>query len=105
MKNFLLPLAAAGGASDPYAGLNTLGLAAASAALSAGAAAVGSMGPFGGRSRPALRPQPPSTSTAALKRMMAHPEAFGLYLRFTTKSPMRAAPYKDCPVLARAGPS
>jgi len=32
---------------------------------------------FGGRSRPALRPQPPSASAVTLSRMMAHPDDVG----------------------------
>jgi len=77
MKGFLRPLVAAGGASVPEYGLNTLGLPASSASVSAGAA-TGADDAAGGRSRPPLRPQPASATTTALKRMIAHPEGLGL---------------------------
>ena len=70
--------------------------------LSGAAAAVGAIALGGGSNGP-LRPQPPSASKAALTRMMAQPKAAGRLKRVTMKSPMRAAPYKDCPDLARAG--
>src|SRR5258707_8411742 len=88
MKGFLRPLGAAGGVSAPEYGLNTRGLPASSASVSAGAATAADDA-VGGRSRPPLRPQPPSARTAALRRMTAHPVAVGLLFRFTIKSPMR----------------
>jgi hypothetical protein len=82
--------------------LNTLGLLAASVSLSAAAAADGDDA-LGGRSKGPLRPHPPSASAAALTRIMTHPEEVGRKLLVTMTSPMQAAPYKDCLVLARGG--
>jgi len=74
MKDFLLPLVAAGAGSVPSYGLNTpCALAAGSWSAFRCAAAAACGGVFGGRSSPPLRPQPTSASTAALKRMMVHP--------------------------------
>src|SRR5215813_14802560 len=42
---------------------------------------------FGGRSRPALRPQPPSASAAALRTMMAHPDGVRRRLLVTIEIP------------------
>jgi hypothetical protein len=50
----------------------------------------------GGRSNCAFAAAGLSASTAALKRMMVHPEGPGL-VRFTIRIPNAAAPYKDAP--------
>ena len=42
---------------------------------------------FGGRSRPPLRPQPPSASAVALNAMMAHPDGVRRRLLFTVEIP------------------
>src|ERR1700722_11240990 len=101
-NGFLGPLGAVGGTSGPD-GLNRPALFA-SASLCA-AVAAGCGGEFGGRSSPPLRPQPPSAISAPASTTTAHRQDAGLEIRFTVKSPMRARPYKDCRVLARAGPS
>src|SRR5215475_192521 len=105
INGLLGPLGAVGGTSGPDE-LNRFGLEAASVWASVGAAATEAVGVFaapGGRSSPPLRPQPASASTAMPRRMTAHPEDFGHRLRFTIESPIPAAPYKDCLVLASAG--
>ena len=80
MNDFFLPLGASGGASDPKPGLKTPGWAARWASESV-AVACGAefeaFDAFGGRSRPPLRPQPPSASAVTLSRMMAHPDDVG----------------------------
>src|SRR6185436_15753069 len=80
-------------------GLKTPGCAARSVSVSD---APDTCGAFGGRSRPPLRPQPPSASAVTLSRMMAHPDDDGRQFLITTESPMRAAPYKECPSMASA---
>ena len=77
MNGFFLPLAASGWASDPKPGLYTPGWAARSASESVAADCADAFEAFGGRSRPPLRPQPPSASALTLSRMMAHPDDVG----------------------------
>src|SRR5215475_4707919 len=89
INGLLGPLGAVGGTSGPDE-LNRFGLEAASVWASVGAAATEAVGVFaapGGRSRPPLRPQPASASTAMPRRMTAHPEDLGHRLRFTIESP------------------
>src|SRR4030081_302110 len=74
MKGFLLPLAAAGGPSEPKPELNTPGWAARSASESGTADCDDALAAFGGKSRPPLRPQPASANAVTLSRMMAHPD-------------------------------
>ena len=77
MNDFFLPLGASGAPSEPKAGLKTPGCAARSASVSDDVAWACGAAAVGGRSSPALRPQPPSASAVTLNRMMAHPDDDG----------------------------
>jgi hypothetical protein len=103
MNGLFLPLVAAGAASAPYVGLNTLGVLWASVSVSVGGAtlAVDALDAVGGRSSGPLRPQPASASAVRLKTMMAHPEPAGRNFDVTTKSPLRAAHHTEIGALWR----
>lgn len=104
MNGFLLPLAAAGAASEPdEVGLNMLDDFWAAVSVSVGAAtfAVDALEAVGGRSSGPLRPQPASASAVRLKTMMAHPEPAGRNFDVTTKSPLRGPHHTEIGALWR----
>ena len=61
----------------PVARIEDAGLGGALGLGIGGAACDDAFAAFGGKSRPPLRPQPPSASAVTLSRMMAHPDDDG----------------------------